>query len=255
MIETVVGFLLVVYVLNRLPILRRWKIVFLLLALLHTYPFNFGLNYTFLRFVLPIAFLILAARQSRPWPLAACLFAGQAASLSLSPEAGFAFGASSIAYATYYFFTAGRAWLVAVAAPLAATAAFLLLTGGGYLRMLKLFARGIANFIVEPIPYILVFLFALVWLVPVTAGALFPGGPPGSAAARRTVRLLRSLAAGGVRQGRTRSCIFQWFWDLSSVPGGHFGIATCSAGCLGDLRCPGPDMDGLYGRPGRIGAC
>jgi hypothetical protein len=172
-LETVVGFLLVVYVVNRLPILRRWKIVFLLLTLLHTYPFNFGLNYTFFRFVLPIAFLVLAARQSRPWPLAACLFAGQVASLSLSPEAGFAFGASSIAYATYYFFTAGRAWLVAVAAPLAATAAFILLIGGGYLRMLKLFARGIANFIVEPIPYILVFLFALVWLVPVTLARFF----------------------------------------------------------------------------------
>jgi hypothetical protein len=175
-LETVVGFLLVVYVVDRLPILRRWKIVFLLLALLHTYPFNFGLNYTFLRFVLPIAFLVLAARQSRPRPLAACLFAGQVASLSLSPDAGFAFGASSIAYATYFFFTAGRAWLVAVAGPLAATAAFLLLTGAGYLRMLKLFARGIANFIVEPIPYILVFLFALVWLVPVTLARFFREG-------------------------------------------------------------------------------
>ena len=32
--------------------------------------------------------------------------------------------------------------------------------------MLKLFARGIANFIVEPNPYVLAFLFALVWLVP-----------------------------------------------------------------------------------------
>ena len=73
------------------------EIVFLLLCLLHTYPFGFGMNYTFVRFVLPIAFLVLAARQSKPWPLAACLFAGQAASLALSPELGFAFGASSLA--------------------------------------------------------------------------------------------------------------------------------------------------------------
>ena len=42
--------------------------------------------------------------------------------------------------------------------------------------MLKLFARGIANFIVEPIPYILVFLFALVWLVPVTLARFFREG-------------------------------------------------------------------------------
>jgi hypothetical protein len=169
----VIGLLLVVYVLDRLPILRKWKIVFLLLCLLHTYPFGFGLNYTFLRFVLPIAFLVLAAEQTRPWPLGVCLFAGQAASLSLSPEMGFAFGASSIAYAAYYFFTAGGAWLLTVVAPFAATAAFFLLAGAGYLRMLKLFAHGIGNFIVEPLPYVLVFLFALIWLVPLTLARFF----------------------------------------------------------------------------------
>lgn len=177
-LEHVIGLLLVVYVLDRLPILRKWKIVFLLICLLLTYPFGVGLNYTFLRFVLPIAFLVLAARQTRPWLLGACLFAGQAASLSLSPEMGFAFGASSIAYAAYYFFTAGRAWLVAVIAPLAATAAFLLLAGAGYLRMLKLFAHGIANFIVEPTPYMLVFLFALIWLAPLMLAHFFREARP-----------------------------------------------------------------------------
>jgi hypothetical protein len=172
-LEHVIGLLLVVYVLDRLPILRRWKIVFLLLCFLHTYPFGFGLNYTFFRFALPVAFLVLAAGQTRPWPVAACLFAGQAASLSLSPELGFAFCASSMAYAAYKLFYLQRAWLVAVLAPVAATAAFLLLAGAGYLRMLKLFARGIANFIVEPLPYILVFLFALVWLVPLMLAHFF----------------------------------------------------------------------------------
>ena len=62
-LEHVIGLLLVVYVLDRLPIMRKWRIVFLLLCLLHTYPFGLGLNYTFLRFVLPIAFLVLATRQ------------------------------------------------------------------------------------------------------------------------------------------------------------------------------------------------
>ncbi len=180
-LEHVAGLLLVAYVLDRLPILRRWKIVFLLLCLLHTYPFGFGLNYTFFRFALPVAFLILAGDQTRPWPFAACLFAGQAASLSLSPELGFAFCASSMAYAVYKVFYLERAWLVAVVAPVAATAVFLLLAGAGYLRMLKLFARGIANFIVEPLPYILVFLFALVWLVPLMLARSFreahPEGP------------------------------------------------------------------------------
>jgi hypothetical protein len=177
-LEHVIGLLLVVYVLDRLPILRRWKIAFLVLCLLQTYPFGFGLNYTFFRFALPVAFLVLAAEQTRPWPFAACLFAGQAASLSLSPELGFAFCASSMAYAAYKFFYLQRAWLAAVLAPVAATAAFLLLAGAGYLRMLKLFARGVANFVVEPLPYVLVFLFALVWLVPVMLARFFREARP-----------------------------------------------------------------------------
>jgi hypothetical protein len=174
----VIGLLLMAYVLDHLPMLRRWKVLFLLLCLLHTYPFGFGLNYTLLRFVLPIAFLALAAKQTKPWPLGACLLAGQVASLSLSPEMGFAFGASSMAYATYYLFTAGTAWLVAAIAPIVATTAFFLLAGAGYLHMLRLFAHGIGNFIVEPLPHVLVFLFALVWLVPLMLARFFREGRP-----------------------------------------------------------------------------
>ena len=79
-------------------------------------------------------------------------------------------------------------------------AAFFLLAGDGYLRMLKLFARGIANFVVEPNPYILVFLFALVWLVPLTLARFFRGHAR-SASARRAVRLLGRNAARCFRKG------------------------------------------------------
>ncbi len=176
--EHVTGLLLVAYVLNALPIRRQWKIVFFLLCLVHTYPFAFGLNYTFLRFVLPIAFLILTSRQTQPVRAAACIFIGQMMSLSLSPEMGLAFGASTFAYAVYSFFVGQRAWLLAIGAPFAATAAFFLLAGAGYLRMLKLFAHGIANFVVEPLPYILVFLVALVWLAPLMLARFFRGRRP-----------------------------------------------------------------------------
>ncbi len=47
--EHMIGLLLVAYVLNRLPILRRWKIVFFLVCALNTVPFTYGLNYTFFR--------------------------------------------------------------------------------------------------------------------------------------------------------------------------------------------------------------
>lgn len=225
MLEHVIGLLLVVYVLNRLPILRKWKIVFFLLCLMLTYPFGVGLNYTFLRFVLPIAFLVLAGRQTKPWPFAACLFAGQAVSLSLSPEMGFAFIASSIAYATYYLVTAGRGWLVAVTAPITATAAFLLLAGAGYLRMLKLFARGIANFIVEPTPYMLLFLFALVWLAPLMLARSFREARP--EAPMLGVLFVFSVALLPVALGRD---------DPGHVFFSGFGIYLLSLVAISDVR-------------------
>ena len=39
--------------------------------------------------------------------------------------------------------------------------------------MLKLFANGVYNFIVQPLPHIVVFLFALVWLVPCALAAIY----------------------------------------------------------------------------------
>jgi hypothetical protein len=177
-IEQVTGLMLVAYVLNALPILRRWKIVFLLLCLLHTYPFGFGLNYTFFRFGLPIAILILAARQSLPHAAAACFFAGQMVCLAISPELGFAFAASSFGYCVYQLCTSQRAWILAAVAPFAATALFFLIAGNGYLSMLKLFARGIGNFVVEPLPYVLVYLFALVCLVPPMLARFFLNSRP-----------------------------------------------------------------------------
>jgi hypothetical protein len=86
---------------------------------------------------------------------------------------GFAFGAASVAYAGWYFFTQGAPWLIAVASPFVAVAIFLLIVGEGYLRMLKLFSQGLYNLIVEPLPHILLFLFAVVWLVPAVLAIFF----------------------------------------------------------------------------------
>ena len=165
-LEHCLGLLLVAYVLNHLEIARRWRIVFFLLAALQTYPFSIGLNYTHFRFLTPIAFLLLAGEQKGYRRAAACMFVGEFLSLAISPEMGFAFGAASTAYGLYYVFVESRVWLLAVVSPATSAAVFLLIMGSGYLRMLKLFAHGIYNLVVEPLPYILVFLFALVWLVP-----------------------------------------------------------------------------------------
>ncbi len=165
-IEHIAGLLLVAYVIDSLRMLRKWRILLYVLCAVGTLQLNLGLNYTFFRFLVAPAFLVLAARRRKPWGVAACFFAGEAINLALSPEIAFAFGAASVAYGAYFCYTEGRAWLIAAAAPFVAAVGFLLLIDRSYLLMLRLFAKGINNFVVEPLPHVLVFLFALVWLVP-----------------------------------------------------------------------------------------
>ena len=167
------GLLLVAYTLNRLPIRYRSKLLLLLLCVLLTFMLNFGLNYAIFRFIAPIALLVWATGFRRPEAASASLLIGECVSLSVSPEMGFAYLAGGMVYAAYMLFTQGRRWLMAVAALPASVILFLLVAGGGYLRMLSLFARGLFNLIVEPLPHILIFLFALVWLVPVALAGYF----------------------------------------------------------------------------------
>ena len=168
-----IGLLLVAYVVDRLPMLRRWKTLLFLLCAVGALQVNLGLNYGFFRFIIAPAFLVLAARRRQPWAVAGCFLVGEALSLATSPEMAFAFGSASVAYAAYFCYREGRAWLVAAAAPFVATAGFLLLIDRSYLLTLKLFALGVFNFVVEPLPHILVFLFALVWLAPLGLAELF----------------------------------------------------------------------------------
>jgi hypothetical protein len=165
-LEQVAGLLMVGYIIKNLPMRRIWKIVALILCMPVAIELSFGLNHTFFRFAVAPAFLVLIARCSKPWAAWLCLFIGQTIVLSVSPEMGFAFAVAGTAYAVTRFLTEGKAWLVPVATPLVATLLFLVAAGGGYLRMLKLFSHGLYNLIVEPLPHILIFLFALVWLVP-----------------------------------------------------------------------------------------
>ena len=172
-LEHVIGLLLLAWIINSLPLLRKWKTLIFLLGALNAVVPNFGLNYTLFRYILPAAFIVFASKQRGPLKVAAALLAGQVVCMAVSPEMGFAFGAASVAYAGWYFFTEGASWLIAVASPFVAVAIFLLIVGESYLRMLKLFSKGLYNFIVEPLTHILLFLFAVVWLIPALLAMLF----------------------------------------------------------------------------------
>ena len=130
-LEHAAGLLLVAYVIDRLPILIRWKTLFFLLCGTGVLEFSFGLNYTMFRFIVPAALVVALAQQRRPLAAAVWAFAGEFVCLAVSPEMGFAFGAGSLVYAIYLTMGKGKAWLAALAAPLLATGSFLLATGGG----------------------------------------------------------------------------------------------------------------------------
>jgi hypothetical protein len=165
-VEQALGLFMLTYVLNHLPMLRRWKILFLILCAVLAVPVNLGLNYTFFRFIMPAFLLVLTARRPTAEQAALFAFAGQIVALAVSPEIGLAFFSGAMVLHFYRSVAVRGRWWFTLAAPAAATAVFMLLMGRGYLRMLGLFAGGINNLIVEPVPFILVFLFALIGMVP-----------------------------------------------------------------------------------------
>jgi hypothetical protein len=165
-LEVMIGLLLVAYLIDHLPMSKRWRTVIFVLLACSMMVGNMGPNYTFVRFAPHMVFLVAAWQCKRTWTAALWLFAGQAACLGMSPEIGFAFLAGSLGFGLYGFFTQGRTWTWVIAAPIVSTLLFLLVEGMPYLHRVAISAHGIYSFPVEPIPMILVFLFALVWLIP-----------------------------------------------------------------------------------------
>ncbi|MGH9595571.1 MAG: hypothetical protein ACRD3K_02120 [Edaphobacter sp.] len=105
-------------------------------------------------------------KQKNARRTAILLALGTILNFAVSPEMGFAFGGGAVTYALLQMRLQGRVWLlVAMAVPLGA-GLFLIGVGRPYLLMMSLFADGLYNFIVEPVPHILLFLLAAVWLVP-----------------------------------------------------------------------------------------
>jgi hypothetical protein len=175
-LEVMGGLLMMVYLIEHLPMSRRWRAGIFLLVAAGMMVTNMGPNYTFVRFAPQLVFLVLAWKSKRAWKAALWIFVGQAVCLGLSPEIGFAFVVGSFAFAVYCCFTRGRSWAWAAAAPIVSAMIFLLVEGWPYLHRVGISAHGVYSFPVEPLPFILVFLFALVWLVPLSLAEFFRRG-------------------------------------------------------------------------------
>jgi hypothetical protein len=166
-LEQVSGLLLVAYVLQAMPIrtsLRRF--MFLAVWLCSLIP-SLGMNGTFCRYAGPLALFIFAVRSRRPIVAAVLLAGGGMVCFGISPEMGFSFTCGSVAYALFRGLRESPAWFGVLFAQLGAAGLFLLVVGRGYRQMLELFSGGAYNLIVEPQPYVLFYLLALLWLAPV----------------------------------------------------------------------------------------
>lgn len=179
-IDQSVGLVLLAYVLNELPFAGRdRRIGFVLFAIGALNPL-LGLNYTFLRLITPFATLLLATRSDSLWRTTVLLAAGELLQLGISPELGFAFLAGAMTFVVLRAFRDGLRWLIAAVAPALGLLIFLLTFGRPYLRMLASFSRGALNLPVAPYPHILIFLIALVWLVPLSLGKALRSNQPKS---------------------------------------------------------------------------
>jgi hypothetical protein len=160
-----IGMVALAYAMNQLP-MREWhrRVGFVVLAggacvsLL-------GMNYTHLRFVPPLALLLLVPKLRSRAAIVALLTVGEMVEFAISPEVGLAFLAACWCYAVWRW-PEDRWYSVAAVVLPALGTAVLLLSLNSYLRMLIAFGRGNFNLPLQPITHILIFLFAFTWLVP-----------------------------------------------------------------------------------------
>jgi hypothetical protein len=172
-IAEALGQVLLYFTLESLPISKDVKLVtFLAFTVIAMCPV-LGLNYTFLRFLVPFSTLLFVTRARKPLNLAFFFFLGELLQLAISPEMGMAFGAGACFYGVSQWRRRGAPWILAVAAPPIAGGIFLTITGRSYLDSIAKFSNGSWNLVVEPLGYILLFLVAVVWLVPQMLAAKF----------------------------------------------------------------------------------
>ncbi len=166
LVQSALGLLMVAYILNSLPILGSLRrAAFLLLAIGAVTP-HLGLNYTFFRFASPFAFLLLGMRQRRIWQCALVLALGEAFELLISPELALAMGIGVLTFGILRLWVAGWRWSVTAILPLGTLVALLLIFGQPFLHTAANFSRGALNLPIGPYPHLLVYLFAVLWLVP-----------------------------------------------------------------------------------------
>jgi hypothetical protein len=161
------GIGLLFYIVNSLPVRRSLKANAFCLIAFCSVDTVLGMNYAVLRCVLPFATIVLLTKQEslRRAIVVACL--GEALQLVVSPELGIAFGGAVLVYGLYRGLTISWRWLFLSLAALTGGGIFAALVGPAYFLTFSQIAKGGYNIILEPQPFILILLVALVALAPI----------------------------------------------------------------------------------------
>ena len=185
---TLAGLLLLAQVLNRIDIHRKQKtLLFVILALITTNE-TLGLAYTLLRPVLPIACLLLIdfSRTSpvpttlSRWPVRQALFslvtfAGVALCVLISPETGLVSFCAVCVYWGYLGFTVSPTYLLTLALCVVGFLGLTATLGPAYFQSVVSFTGGGMNFPVIPAVHVLIYLFTILYAVPLAVGAALAG--------------------------------------------------------------------------------
>ena len=176
----VLGLALVWFTLNRLP-LRLWtRRVLFAVCLLETLHPLFGPNYSLGKFALPTTALLWGASVRDPLRRTLALAAGLFAALMVSPELGIGFAAAIVVLAVAGAVrnpSARAGWLLVLVAVPAAYGGFVFLYGTAFLDRLRHASGGALNMVIQPMPDMLVFCLAVVWMAPVAVGLYLTRSP------------------------------------------------------------------------------
>lgn len=174
-VMNVAGIAMVAYLVNRLPMLYRWRVLlFAACVLLQTNTLA-GPNYSLYKFALPFAGMVWASRRGGYWTQFGAFVLAELSVLLVSPELGVGMTVGVMTYAAVRFFRGQRRAAVLLLAPVAAVVLFLAGFGRAFLDRLGQASNGALNLIPEPSPHLFVFIFAIVFLVPVMIGWMLRG--------------------------------------------------------------------------------
>jgi hypothetical protein len=181
----IVGLCMLFYILHWLPLSRWLRALALALLTFGTLTPLLGMDYTFLRFLVPHAMLLAIARIRSLPAQAALFFFAQIVALGFSPEIGVAFLGGSGCYALYRCFENSKtphwAWLTAAVTPLLGAALFVALMSKDYFKVMGHFAAGAYNLVVMPDAHILVLLVSAIALAPIAVAGYLQTRDPRAA--------------------------------------------------------------------------